>query len=106
MMYKGYHAKIEFNEEDGCFVGHILGIRDVVGFHGESVDELKAAFEDAVDDYLEVCTQTGKEPNKPFSGRFVLRVDPELHAKAAIAAESSGKSLNQWAVEALRKAVA
>lgn len=106
MIYKGYHAKIEFSEDDGCFVGHILGIRDVVGFHGESVGELKAAFEDAVDGYLDVCERAGKEPNKPFSGRFVLRVDPELHAKAAIAAETAGKSLNQWAVETIRKAVA
>lgn len=106
MMHKGYHSKIEFSEDDGCFVGHILGIRDVVGFHGESVEELKAAFEEAVDDYLDVCERAGKEPNKPFSGKFVLRVDPELHAKAAIAAESSGKSLNQWAAETIRKAVA
>ena len=60
MMYKGYAARIEYSEEDGAFVGHVAGIRDVVGFHGESVAELRAAFADAVDDYLETCTTLGR----------------------------------------------
>ena len=64
MRYKGYAARIEYSDKDGCFVGHIAGIRDVVGFHGESVAELRSAFEEAVDDYLETCAKLGREPQK------------------------------------------
>lgn len=101
MTYKGYPAKIEYSEEDGCFVGHIVGINDIVGFHGESVTELRAAFEEAVDDYLESCAQVGRPPQKPYSGNLMLRVPPEVHAAVAAAAEVSGKSINQWATEVL-----
>jgi len=104
MIHKGYAARIEYSEEDGCFVGHIIGIRDIVGFHGDSVAELRAAFEEAVDDYLETCQRIGKGPNKPYSGKLMLRVPPEVHAAVATAAEASGKSINQWAAETLSKA--
>ena len=77
---------------------------DGVGFHGDSVDELKEAFHEAVDDYVETCAKIGKEPQKPYSGRVMFRVDPEVHRKAALAAELSGKSLNQWAEEVLNHA--
>jgi predicted HicB family RNase H-like nuclease len=73
MMHKGYAAKIEYDDADGCFVGHIAGIRDIVGFHGESVTELKTVFEEAVNDYLDTCQKIGKEPQKPYSGRIMLR---------------------------------
>jgi len=105
MTYKGFAARVEYSEEDGCFVGHIAGIRDVIGFHGESVSELRAAFEEAVDDYLKTCKQLGQEPNHPYSGQFRLRLDPELHARAAMAAESRGKSLNAWVSEVIEKSV-
>lgn len=65
MLYQGYAARIEFSSEDECFIGHIAGIKDVIGFHGETVSELKAAFEDAVTDYLETCRAVGKAPQKP-----------------------------------------
>lgn len=104
MSYKGYSARIEFDEEDEIFVGRIAGIADVVGFHAESVAELKAAFHEAVDDYVETCTKIGKEPQKPYSGKVMFRVKPETHRKAAIAAELSGKSLNQWAEDVLEAA--
>ncbi len=105
MSYKGYLARIEYSDEDECFVGHIAGIRDVVGFHGESVDELRAAFEEAVDDYVETCERLNKKPQRPYSGKVMLRLEPSLHAKAAMYAEAQGKSLNAWAQEALQKAV-
>ena len=105
MTYKGFAARVEYSEEDGCFVGHVAGIRDVVGFHGESVDELRSAFEEAVDDYVETCRKLGREPNHPYSGQFRLRLAPELHARAAMAAESRGKSLNAWVTEAIEKGV-
>ncbi len=105
MIHKGYPARIEYSEEDGCFIGHIVGIRDVIGFHGETVAELRTAFEEAVDDYLETCAKLGRAPQKPYSGNIMLRVSPETHAAVAWAAEVSGKSLNQWAAEVLAERV-
>jgi predicted HicB family RNase H-like nuclease len=104
MLYKGYHARIEFDDEDRIFVGHLAGIRDIVGFHGSSVAELETAFHEAVDDYLAHCAKLGLPANKPFSGRLLLRVPPEVHAKASIAAKVAGISLNQWAAQALAQA--
>lgn len=104
MSYNGYSATVAFDEDDEIFVGRIAGITDVVGFHAESVAGLKAAFHEAVDDYAETCAKVGKEPQKPYSGKVMFRVKPETHRKAALAAELSGKSLNQWAEEALEAA--
>ena len=101
LVYGGYAARIEFSAEDECFIGHIAGIKDVVGFHGETVSELKTAFEEAVNDYLETCNIVGKTPQKPYSGKLMLRIHPEIHAAVATAAQLSGQSINQWASEAL-----
>ena len=105
MTYQGYVARMEYSEADGCFVGHIAGISDVIGFHGESVDELRSAFTEAVDDYLETCARLGRTPQKPYSGKVMLRIDPALHARAAALAEAEGKSLNVWTQEQIQKAV-
>lgn len=104
MSYKGYAARIEYSDEDDCFVGHIAGINDIVGFHGNSVSELHAAFEEAVDDYLETCKKAARSPQKPYSGHIMLRLPPELHAKVAMLAEAHGKSLNAWVAELLDQA--
>ena len=104
MIYKGYNARIEFDEQDRIFVGHLAGIRDIVGFHGSSVNELEAAFHEAVNDYLAHCAQLNLPANKPFSGRMLLRVPPEVHAQASVAAQVAGLSLNQWAAQALARA--
>jgi predicted HicB family RNase H-like nuclease len=101
MTYKGYAARIEYSDEDGCFIGHIAGIKDIIGFHAESVKELRSAFEEAVNDYLATCEKTGRAPQKPYSGNLMLRVPPEVHARAAMMAEAHGMSLNQWAAEVL-----
>jgi len=101
MTYKGYAARIEYSDEDACFVDHIAGIRDVLGFHCDAVAELKAAFEAAVDDYLVTCEKIGRSPQKPYSGKIMLRVSPEIHAYAATMADASGMSLNAWAADAL-----
>jgi predicted HicB family RNase H-like nuclease len=105
MTHKGYAARIDFDAEDKLFVGRIAGINDIVGFHGDSVDELTAAFEEAVDDYLASCAKIGKSPEKPYSGKVMFRIRPEIHARAALAAQLAGKSLNQWAEDVLEKAV-
>ncbi|SCW36399.1 Predicted nuclease of the RNAse H fold, HicB family [Rhizobium mongolense subsp. loessense] len=104
LTYNGYHARIEFDAEDEVFFGKIAGISDVIGFHGDSVSEIKKAFHEAVDDYVETCKTIGKEPQKSYSGKMMFRVAPEVHRRAALAAELSGKSLNQWAEEALEEA--
>ena len=104
MNYKGYAARIEYSDEDGCFIGHIAGIKDVIGFHAESVNELRVAYKEAVDDYLAACTKTGRAPQKPYSGKLMLRVPPEVHARAAMMAEAHGMSINQWAADVLSKA--
>ncbi len=104
MNYKGYLAKVEFDAADHIFVGRIVGIRDVVGFHGESVTELETAFRDAIDNYLAACKKNGQKPNKPYSGNLMLRIPAEVHASVASAAEASGKSINQWAAGVLEGA--
>ena len=104
MTYKGYSARIEYDDDDGIFFGRIAGIRDGVGFHADAVPGLREAFHEAVEDYVETCAKIGKAPQKAFSGQVMFRVDPSVHRKAALAAELAGKSLNQWAEEALDRA--
>ena len=104
MTYKGYSARIDYDDEDGILTGLIAGIRDGVGFHADNVEALREAFHEAVEDYIGTCAEIGKEPQKPYSGRVMFRVSPEVHRKAALAAELSGKSLNQWAEEVLDRA--
>ncbi|MBV6287190.1 type II toxin-antitoxin system HicB family antitoxin [Pseudomonas aegrilactucae] len=104
MTYKGYAARIEYSDEDQLLVGHVAGIRDVIGFHGESVPELRAAFEEAVEDYLETCARLGREPQKAYSGKLSLRLEPALHASVAAKAELADKSINQWVNEVLSRA--
>lgn len=104
MSHKGYAARIEYDDEDGVFVGRLAGIQDTIGFHAETVEGLRDAFREAVEDYLQTCSTIGKEPQKAYSGQVMFRVDPEVHRKAAIAAELAGKSLNQWAEEVLERA--
>ena len=99
MTYKGYTARIDFDEDDRIFFGRLAGIRDIITFHGETVDELEAAFKEAVDDYLETCAKLGEEPSKPYSGKLTLRIPPSVHAAIATAAKTSGKSLNKWVSE-------
>ncbi|MGE4405176.1 type II toxin-antitoxin system HicB family antitoxin [Pseudomonas sp.] len=103
MNYKGYAARIEYSDEDASFVGHIAGIRDVIGFHGESVQELRVAFEEAVDDYLDTCAKLERTPQKPYSGKLSLRLEPALHASVAVKAELAHKSINQWVAEVLER---
>jgi len=104
MSFKGYTARVEFDERDSIFVGRVLGIRDIISFDGASVAELRSEFEAAINDFLKDCAERGVSPEKPASGKLMLRVPPEVHAAAAVAAQASGKSLNQWAAEALREA--
>ena len=104
MTYKGYAARIEFDQRDNIFSGKIIGIADGITFHGETVKELKADFQAAIDHYIADCASTGRRPLKAASGKLMLRVSPEVHARSLVTAKSAGKSLNQWAEEVLDKA--
>jgi len=104
MNYRGYTARIEFDERDNIFAGRVLGVRSIISFHGETVAELRGEFEVAIDDYLSDCAEQGIAPEKPVSGKIMLRVPPEVHGAALVAAQAAGKSLNQWATEVLKNA--
>lgn len=104
MNYKGYKARVDFDAEEGIFIGRIAGIDDNVGFHADSVTDLVAAFHEAVDDYSETCAKIGKTPEKSYSGNVFLRVDVQTHARAAKAAELAGMSLNEFGEDALEVA--
>lgn len=106
MKYRGYVARIEYDDIDRIFVGHLAGIEDIVGFHGRTVDELESAFHESVDSYLAMCEETGRPPQRPYSGKIMLRVSPDAHAAVATCAAAHGKSINQWASEILEKAAA
>ncbi len=101
MEYKGYFARIEYSDKDDIFYGVIEGINDSISFEGEGRDELKAAFHEAVDDYLDMCSRYGKEPQKMYKGSFNVRIEPDLHKKAAIIASSQNISLNQFVESAI-----
>ncbi len=103
MMYKGCKARVEFDPRDNVFVGRVLGIEDSISFHGATVAELKGRFAAAINHYLADCKATGRKPEKPASGKLMLRIPPEIHAKALVMARASGKSLNQWASELFSK---
>ncbi|MBK6745330.1 type II toxin-antitoxin system HicB family antitoxin [Ottowia sp.] len=104
MIHKGYTAHIQYDDRDGIFVGRVLGIVDIIGFHADTAADLRAAFHDAVDDYLESCKRLGKEPQTAASGKMMLRVNPEVHRAALIAAQAEGTSLNRWVERVLGEA--
>jgi len=102
MEYKGYVGKVEMDDEAGILHGEVINIRDVITFEGVSVDEIHKAFRESVDDYLDFCAQRGESPEKPFSGKFVVRLPAELHRKAYIQARLADKSLNGWVTDVLQ----
>ncbi|HLZ78855.1 MAG TPA: type II toxin-antitoxin system HicB family antitoxin [Sphingomonas sp.] len=102
--YKGHYATIEFDPEDMILTGRLAGIDDIVTFHAESGAGIVKAFREAVDSYLRTCKRLGKDPERPYSGRLFVRVDPSLHAQVVRAAELSGMSFNEWGGEVLRRA--
>jgi predicted HicB family RNase H-like nuclease len=105
MEYKGYVGKVEIDDEAGILHGEIINIRDVITFEATCVEEIHKAFRESVDDYLEFCAQRGESPEKPFSGKFVLRLPTELHRKAYVQAKLEDKSLNGWVTEVLQTAL-
>jgi len=106
MEHQGYIGNVVYDERDEIFHGQVVNIRDTVTFAGTSVRELKKAFRDSVDCYLAYCAERGEQPDKPYSGTLRLRLDPELHRKAATAAKKAGKSLNGFIAESVERSIA
>jgi len=94
--YKGYSGVFEYDPSIDAFYGRVVGLLDVVTFQGRSLDELRRALAESVEDYLELCADSGKDPERPYRGEFPVRTTPEVHRAAATAAEASGLSLNAW----------
>ena len=92
MIYKGYKARMDFDTEDKIIVGRVLDIDDIITFHGTSVAEFEDAFQSAIDSYIVACNRLGQEPERPASGRMMLRVDPAVHAAAVKASARNGQS--------------
>lgn len=105
MEYKGYVGSVEFSEEDALFYGKVLGIHSLISYEGNNAAELVADFHGAVDDYLEVCAQSGTEPEKAYKGSFNVRISPELHKQAVIAAMSHNMSLNSFVETSIQQAL-
>ncbi len=106
LKYKGFVAKVEFSADDEVFVGRVLGINDIIVFHGKNVAELKKELKESIEFYLEVCEKENKKAQKPFAGKLLLRLPSELHARIAEAAASKGKSINEWGKGVLEAATA
>ena len=102
MKYKGYIGKVDFDYDNMVFTGEVINTRTVISFHGTSVAELEKEFHTSVDDYLEWCKEDGIEPEKPYSGKFNVRFEPELHRQAVVAASKLGISLNSFIEKSTR----
>ncbi|NIS82914.1 MAG: toxin-antitoxin system HicB family antitoxin [Anaerolineales bacterium] len=105
MEYKGYVAKVDFDGDSDVFHGEIINLRDVITFKGKSVSQLRKAMRESVEDYLAFCEERNEEPEKPFSGRILVRIDPSLHREIYIRSRGEDKSLNSWIAEKLDAAV-
>ena len=105
MEYNGYHAQIEYDAEDELFVGKVYGITDSLNFHGTSVTELEEMFHQSIDNYLAMCAEVGKIPDKEFKGSFNVRISPELHKEISLRAGKEGITLNQYVLKALEKSL-
>ena len=104
MEYKGYRAVVEYDHEAAVFHGEVIDTRDVIVFEGTSVEQLRSEFQLSIEDYLAICAERGRSPDKPFSGRIPLRVAPNIHRAATAAAKAEGKSLNAWISETVERA--
>ena len=106
MRHDDYEAKVEYDDEAGLFHGEVVNLRDVITFQGHSVEELRAAFAESVEDYLAFCRSRGEQPEQPFSGRLSIKVDPALHRAVISAALKSGLTPDEWVSDALERATA
>ncbi|MEI8173939.1 MAG: type II toxin-antitoxin system HicB family antitoxin [Deltaproteobacteria bacterium] len=106
LQHKGYTGNVQFDQDDMLFYGRVMGMKKAhIAYEGKTVDDLVKDFQDGVDDYLDMCTEEGREPEKPFKGTFNVRLDPDLHQKLVAHAIDEGKTLNAFIKDALQRAV-
>ena len=105
MSYKGYIGDVEYDHEAKIFHGRVIGVKDIVTFQGKSAKEIEKAFRESIDDYLDFCKKRGEKPDKPFSGKILLRTQPDLHRKLALIAERKRISMNKALEEAIERYV-
>ena len=96
LKHKGYTGYVVYDDEARIFHGEVVGLRAVITFQGTTVEEIEQDFKDSIDDYLDWCKERHKIPDKPFSGKLVLRIPPALHRSIFLSAKQEGKSLNRW----------
>lgn len=104
MEHEGYYGSVHYSDEDRVFYGKLENIGGLISYEGRDVDSLRSAFIEAVDDYLELCREQGREPERPFKGSFSVRVGSEIHRQTALAAKKRGMTLNAFVTEALKEA--
>ncbi len=105
LSYKNYNGTVEYSKEDKCLFGKVVGLKSLLSYEGNSVQELEEDFQNVIDEYLSDCEERGVTPEQPYKGSFNVRINPELHRIIAIYAMENGKSLNAAVEEALRKYV-
>jgi len=106
LKYKGYIGnKIEYDAVGKMFTGEIPGLRTVLTFQGRTTDEIEKSFQETIDLYLTMCKEDGISPEKPYSGKFNVRISPELHRDITLQARSERKSINDWVIEVFEKSV-
>lgn len=106
MRYKGYRAKVEYSAEDSCLVGRVLDIHDIISFEGQSIQEAEMDFHNAIDQYVEDCRESGKEPDKPNGGKVILHLPATAYRTVSLEAETSGRSVSDLIVAAVEKTYA
>ena len=105
LQYKNFYGSVEYSAADECFFGKIIGTADLVTFEGKSVEGLKKAFVEAVNDYIALCHEAGKKPQKSYKGSFNIRISPDLHKKAVVIACKQGISLNVFVERAISEVI-
>jgi predicted HicB family RNase H-like nuclease len=103
LQHKGYTGVVEFDDEANLFHGEVLHVNDVITFQGSTVDELRSAFIESVEDYLTFCAERGEDPSKPFSGQFMVRISPELHRKVSVGSHLENTSINAFVTQAVQE---
>ena len=106
MEYKGYFGFVEFDSQARLFHGDIINTKDVITFQGKTVNEIEQAFRDSIEDYINWCKEEGVEPEKPYSGKFNIRLSPDLHRKTAVIAKKRRMSLNSFIEKAINDEIA
>jgi len=99
--YKGYVGRVDFDNDSDLFHGEVINTKDVITFQGNTAKQLQKAFKESIDDYLAFCAERGESPERPFSGKFNIRLDPEIHKEAYLAAARAEQSLNTWITQAI-----